>query len=203
VAPDEPRHLVDALIAVDRGLAAARVPYMIIGGIAVMARGLVRMTDDIDLVVASDSAPPERLVDLLASEQIEPRRDDAVAFAHVQQVLLLRHAPTRTAIDLSLGWLPFEAEALARAERVAFGDAQIAVATAEDLVIYKAVAWRDRDRDDLEHLVRLHAHSLDLDRVRAVIAEFATALDDADRPAALDRLIAHAMRASRRARSER
>jgi len=59
------------------------------------------------------------------------------------------------------------------------------VATAEDLVIYKAVAWRDRDRADIERLLIRHGASIDLDRVRSVVREFALALDD---PARIDQL---------------
>jgi hypothetical protein len=37
-------------------------------------------------------------------------------FARENQILLLRHVPSGTDIDLSLAWLPFELEALGRAE---------------------------------------------------------------------------------------
>jgi hypothetical protein len=80
-------------------------------------------------------------------------------------VLLLVHAPSATQIELSLAWLPFEHEALARAERLGIGSVQARVATAEDLVIYKAVAWRERDKSDIELLIQLHHDRIDFDRV--------------------------------------
>jgi predicted nucleotidyltransferase len=46
---------------------------------------------------------------------------------------------------VSLAWLDFEREALARASVVDFGGVRVRVAEAEDLVVFKAVAWRDRD----------------------------------------------------------
>jgi hypothetical protein len=88
--------------------------------------------------------------------------------------------------------LPFEADALGRAELIAVGDAIIPVAVAQDLVIYKAVAWRERDRTDIERLLSLYGSSIDLDYVRRIVAEFAAALDEPERNADLERLIRRA-----------
>ena len=71
----------------------------------------------------------------------------------------------------------------------------IRVATAEDLVIYKAVAWRDRDRADVERLLIRHGDAIDLARVRSVVREFALALDDPARIDQLEALITRARRA--------
>ena len=68
----------------------------------------------------------------------------------------------------------------------------IRVATAEDLVIYKAVAWRDRDRTDIERLLVRHGDMIDIERVREVVREFAVALDDPARVDELDAVIARA-----------
>lgn len=65
-------------------------------------------------------------------------------------------------------------------------------AWAEDLVIYKAVAWRERDRTDIERLLVLHGRAIDLDRVRRVVREFAEALEDPGRIDELEALIARA-----------
>jgi hypothetical protein len=67
------------------------------------------------------------------------------------------------------------------------------VAVAQDLVVYKAVAWRERDRSDIERLLRSHARDIDLDYVRQIVAEFAAALDEPDRVGAFERIIAQAL----------
>jgi predicted nucleotidyltransferase len=96
-------------------------------------------------------------------------------------------------MEISLAWLPFEQEALRRAEMLAVGNASIPVAVAQDLVVYKAVAWRERDRSDIERLLRAHARDIDLDYVRRIVAEFAAALDEPERIPAFDQLIARAL----------
>src|SRR4051812_3050170 len=127
-----------ALAALDRALRVTKAPYMIIGGIAVIARGVPRHTDDIDGTVWADGLDLAALLSALRAERIEPRIADAVEFAGQNQVFLLRHLPTSTDIDLSLAWLPFEQEALAAAEHLDLRGIDLPVARAEDLVIYKA-----------------------------------------------------------------
>lgn len=183
------RALLDALAAVDRTLRRLAVPAMIIGGIAVIARGVPRQTVDIDATVLGDAITLDRLVAELARDGIAPRIADADEFARRHQILLVRHEATGTPLEISLAWLPFEREALARASEVDFGGVPIRVAAVEDLLVYKAVAWRDRDRADIERLLVRHGASIDLGRVRTVVQEFAAALDDPGRLDEFDALV--------------
>lgn len=143
-----------ALAAFDAAMRVTKAPYMIIGGIAVIARGVPRHTDDVDGTVWADGLDLESLLSALRAERIEPRIAEALEFARQNQVFLLRHTPTSTDIDLSLAWLPFEREALAAAEHLDSRGVDVPVARAEDLVIYKAAAFRDRDRSDIERLLK-------------------------------------------------
>ena len=138
--------LSDAIAALTQALDECHSPAMLIDGIAVIARGIPRHTDDVDGTIAAEGVDLEGLVRILANHQIKPRVLDAIQFARQHQVLLLVHEPSATEIELSLAWLPFEQEALARAERLDLGPVRAPVATAEDLVIYKVVAWRERDK---------------------------------------------------------
>jgi predicted nucleotidyltransferase len=113
-------------------------------------------------------------------------------------VLLLRHASSGTPMELSLGWLPFEREAMAHAEKVDLMGVSVPIARAEDLVIYKAVAWRERDRSDIERLLIAHRDQIDLQRVRRVVREFADALDEPARIVEFDGLIERAIGLSAR-----
>jgi hypothetical protein len=90
---------------------------------------------------------------------------------------------------LSLAWLPFEMEALGRAELLQLRGVEVPVARAEDLVLYKAVAWRDRDRSDIERLFELHGDQIDLDRVRSVLAQFSEALEQPERVSSFETLV--------------
>jgi predicted nucleotidyltransferase len=180
---------LDALAALVRGLEDSGASSMIIGGVAVIALGVPRLTVDIDATVAAAQVDVERLAEALSRQRIRPRIEDAVAFAKARQVFLGVHEPSGTPIDVSLAWLPFEEEALRAGEERDFGGITIRVPRAEDLVIYKLVAARPQDLDDAEGLLVLHGPSMDLDRVRRTVREFAAVLEDADRPAALEALL--------------
>jgi predicted nucleotidyltransferase len=103
-------------------------------------------------------------------------------------VLLLRHDGTRVPIDLSIGFLPFEEEAVRRALPMKARGLEIPVATPEDLVILKAIAGRPRDIVDIEGLLAANPR-IDRNRVRSVTAIFAGLLEAPEVLENLDRLL--------------
>lgn len=190
--------LLDALAALGEALRSVDAPSMIIGGIAVIARGVPRQTIDIDATVWGESLTLEPLLEALARQRLVPRIADAIEFARQHQILLLEHGPSGTPVDLGLAWLPFERQALERASIVDFGGVPVRVATPEDLIIYKAVAWRDRDRADVERLLVLYGAQVDLRRIRGLVHEFAQALDEPRRVEEFEALVVRALGPERR-----
>jgi hypothetical protein len=65
----------------------------------------------------------------------------------------------------------------------------VRIPRAEDLVIHKMVAARPRDVDDVERVLARHGSTADLERIEAVVEEFARALDDRTRPEILSGLL--------------
>jgi hypothetical protein len=147
------RRLDDALTAIASALRAVRGSWMIIGGIAVIARGVRRMTTDIDVVVLGEAVDTSKLLRTFARHAVEPRIEEAEAFAQKNLVLLLRHVPSGVDLDLSLGFTDFEREAIAQSTQAAYGPASFPMARAEDLVIFKALAARPKDIEDAAALL--------------------------------------------------
>lgn len=183
---------LDALDALRRALDELARPSMIIGGVAVIALGIPRFTVDIDATITGAGLNLGELVEVLGRHGIRPRMPDAVAFARSTQVLLGVHEASGTPIDLSLAWLPFEVEAIGASVACDYAGVDIRVPRAEDLLIYKVMALRARDVDDAEGLLLLHGTTMDLGRVRETVRQFASALDDSERPQVLERLIRRA-----------
>jgi hypothetical protein len=169
--------LEKALAEIVSALRVAGVPWMVIGGIAIIARGVRRMTTDIDVVVRGDETTPAAMLRALATRGIVPRIDDAEAFARERLVLLLRHEPTGVDLDLSFGWTTFEHEALEARSEATYGSVVAPMARAEDLVIFKAVAARPKDIEDAAALMLMHKE-IDVDRVRRHLAELAALADE-------------------------
>lgn len=183
--------LEGALGALALALTSTGAPWMIIGGIAVIAHGVRRFTTDIDAAVRGDAISVDLLVDALERHEIIPRIPNASTFARENLVLLARHAPTGVDLDVSLAWSTFEHDAIEAAERTAFGSVQVPMSTAEDLVVFKAIAGRPRDIDDAESLLVLHPR-IDVERARGRVAELAAL---ADAPELLDGFDAFVARA--------
>lgn len=96
------RRLEQALAALTASLDATGVPWMIIGGIAVIARGVRRFTADIDAAIRGDGIAIPSLLRGFAKRRIVPRIDDAERFAAENLVLLLKHVPSGVELDVSL-----------------------------------------------------------------------------------------------------
>jgi len=149
---------------------------LIIGGLAVALLGRPRVTRDVDALVLLAEERWPAFVESGSAFGFVPRQPDTLAFAHEARVLLLRHQPTGIDVDIALGCLPFEEEAVARATAVKVAGVSVPLPTAEDLVIMKAVAHRDRDLLDIEGLLATHP-DLDRRRVRRWVRAFADALE--------------------------
>jgi hypothetical protein len=186
--PAEQRFL-SALRALGNSLQEFGAPWLVIGGVAVIAAGVPRLTADIDATIWAPGTDPEALLDLLRIHRIVPRISDAITFAKERQVLLVQHEPSGVPVDLSLAWLPFEEEAVRCGVERDYAGVSIRLPRPEDLIIYKLVAARPRDLDDVEKLLLLYGGSLDIARIRRIIREFAEVLEDPARLEALERLL--------------
>jgi hypothetical protein len=152
---------------------------VIIGGIAVGFLGKPRFTADIDAVFLLSTKDIPKFVELARIENIVPRVKDVEEFALKSRVLLLRHAPTETDIDISLGILPFEEEMVERGSTQSFSDLSIRLPTPEDLIIMKAIARRPKDLEDIRTIAAKYP-ALDVQRIENWVKAFAEVLGTPD-----------------------
>jgi hypothetical protein len=101
---------------------------------------------------------------------------DAEAFARRSRVLLLRHAESGIDVDISLGLLPFEIEAVERSQEYTAGALRVRLPTPEDLIILKAVAHRPKDMLDIAAVVATQPQ-LDTERILFWVHQFAEFLE--------------------------
>lgn len=169
--------LEKALHAVVLELEAARIPYMVIGGIANLVWGVPRATLDIDMTVWVESAAEATAVSRLC-RAFKPLVKRPRAFLEETRVLPLDVGGTK--VDLIFGELPFERQAIARAKAVDFAGHSVKVCTAEDLVVHKILAERPKDEEDLKGLARRLATTLDRAYLDPIVRSLATQLDRPD-----------------------
>jgi predicted nucleotidyltransferase len=149
---------------------------LVIGGLAVSLLGRPRVTRDVDVMVLLPVEEWSAFLDAGRAFGFVARHVDTIEFARDARVLLLRHTPTGIDVDVALGCLPFEEEAVNRATPINIAGVTVPLPTPEDLVIMKAVAHRDQDLLDIDGLLAAHP-SLDVERVRRWVRIFADALE--------------------------
>ncbi len=135
-------------------LDAAAVPYMVIGGQAVVQYGESRLTQDIDLTLGIGIDDWRRGDRLLRTAGLVPRVIDYEKTAENGHILLLRDAALSIPVDVSLSGSPMETSALARVTHHLVGSTQVAFASLEDLLIQKIFAGREHDHVDVRRLLR-------------------------------------------------
>ena len=175
-SPETLAPFVQPLAALQKLLERFDNKGLVIGGVAASLLGQPRLTADVDamLLLSVDDLP--RLLEAAGQEGFEPRLSDSEAFARRNRVLLLRHQTSGINVDISLGMLPFEAEAVERSTTYQAGTLVVRLPTPEDLIIFKAVAHRPKDLLDIQAVIQSHPN-LDRGRIKHWVREFAQALD--------------------------
>lgn len=128
-------------------------PAYVIGGIAVIAHGYSRNTNDVDAAVVATVEEVPEIARIAKSLGFRLRTRDAVRFAQQNLVLLLEHKSSGFPVDLSLAHHSFEISAAERAVVRSIEGAAILVAPLDALLVYKMVAARPKDIDDVTGLL--------------------------------------------------
>lgn len=166
----------ETLARVVRALDRLRVPYAIIGGVAISIVSTPRLTLDVDAIIWAPDRNLASLFEELAEDGLAPRAPDSIAFATTHRMLLLRDL-NGVEVDISLGGLPFERSAIADALSIELEPGLlIRVATPEALVVMKAIASRPKDLEDIRQLLTMNP-SLNRSYVSEIVQEFADVLE--------------------------
>jgi len=135
-------------------------PFCFIGGIALQRWGEPRLTVDVDLSLFTGYGKEGQFIDAFL-KKYEPRIQDAREFALQNRVILIK-SERDISVDIVLAGLPFEEQAVSRATDFSFLEAvTLRTCSAEDLIIYKVFADRNRDWADIEGILVRQKGKLD------------------------------------------
>jgi predicted nucleotidyltransferase len=156
--PGEPADVLAALAGVARAIPRA---IALIGAVARNAWAPPRATTDLDLAVSASPEALTALEDTLRSLGYQPVRSHRADPVDRLADLIVLRAPTGEVrqVDLLVAKTAFESQVLERAVPVEIGGVTLPVATPEDLIVYKLVADRPRDRDDIDAILRTQARA--------------------------------------------
>ncbi|MGH7830399.1 MAG: nucleotidyl transferase AbiEii/AbiGii toxin family protein [Candidatus Binatia bacterium] len=167
-----------------------RIPirFALIGGLAVSAWGVVRATQDIDLLADSDPSPlsnlalRKRLQDFL--EQRDCTAEWRVGDPDDPIPLLLRlgvHRPVALVTDILWAHKKWHREALSRRVTLKISRLEIFVLHPEDLILMKLEAGGPQDLLDVEALLSNPPPELDLKRLKRRTVQLGLGAAELDR----------------------
>jgi len=146
--------LLDRILA---DLAAKEIPAAIIGALALAAHGVVRASEDLDLLVLDRSVLQRGFwADWEASSKIEIRRgdpDDPLAG-------VVRVRADSEIVDLVVGREPWMPAVLERRIEIQLGPRVLPIVSRADLVLLKLFAGGPQDLLDVELLLAAHPGDL-------------------------------------------
>lgn len=153
-----------------------KIPYVIMGGIALQCWGEPRFTRDVDVTILIPRGEEEEIIKKILSI-FSPRISDALKFALEHRVCLVRSMDA-CEIDISLGIPGYEEEVMERAIEYDIGGGHmVRICSAEDLIVHKAVAGRPQDCADIEGIILRRGTLLHANYIRLWLKDFSRSLD--------------------------
>lgn len=168
-----PPDFASLLARLTRELETRGFEFMLIGGQAVLLHGRPRLTEDIDLTLASGPEALPRLLTACRNLGLEPLPEDVESFVGETYVLPAFEPETEIRVDFVFSTTPYERQAIERAVRVELEGVAVPFATAEDLLLHKLFAGRPRDLEDAAAVVRRQRDVLDWEYLERWAEEFA------------------------------
>jgi predicted nucleotidyltransferase len=138
-----------------RSLNSNNVRYLLIGGYAVILHGHPRLTNDLDVVIDSDSANIDRCLDALRDFGFGGPDLTPKLFAEPKSIVRLGVEPVKVEILNYLEGVDFDT-AYERREIRAAEDIQIDLISLNDLLANKKAVGRDKDILDVKELTKIN-----------------------------------------------
>lgn len=171
--------LTQTLVKVTRLLQESGIPYMVIGGYAVLYHGEARFTEDIDITLGVDIDKLNNILDALG-DSFHSRTENTADFVRKTNVLPLIDSSTSVPVDLIFSFIDFERNAIKRAVNTDVNKNSVKIISAEDLIIYKIFAARKRDLEDAASIFNRKADFLNIAHIDEKIKELSLITDNPD-----------------------
>lgn len=161
----------EALKSIDEFCSNHKIPYSIIGGLALISHKIQRTTNDIDIALLVNLENIESIGGQII-ESFEPLLPNPIPFFQKYFVLPVFDKQTKMRIDFAAGLTGFDKQVVKRSKRKEFGNLSLPFCTVEDLILYKLFAGRPKDTADLHEISRKHKNLLDRDYLLIMLEDF-------------------------------
>jgi hypothetical protein len=147
------------------------IPYMLMGGHAVISHGQPRFTDDIDITLSFPKERYKEIINML-SENFEPLFGNLDEFIDKSWVLPMQFKPKGVIVDVLFSDTVFESEAIKEGVKEIIEGEEVNFISAENLIVQKIFAGRTKDIADVETILTVKRDKLDYARIEERIRAF-------------------------------
>ena len=147
------------------------IPYMIIGGQAVLLYGSPRLTRDIDITIGIDTDQFPLVEKLCQKLKLKMLPQDPQRFAQETHVLPVEETILKVRVDFIFSFTPYERQAMKRAKKVLIDGYSAKFASVEDIVVHKILAGRAIDLEDVKNIL-LKNRKIDFKYIKQWLSEF-------------------------------
>jgi len=153
------------------------IPYMVIGGQAVLLYGEPRLTRDIDITLGVGVRELNKLKETISSLGLKILVERDEEFVEKNMVLPTLDEKSGIRVDFIFSFSPSERQAIERAKDIKLGRSLVRFASLEDVVIHKVIAGRARDLEDIKSIL-LKNQKYDSDYIEKWLKEFDKSLTE-------------------------
>ena len=153
------------------------IPYMVIGGQAVLLYGEPRLTRDIDITLGVGVRELNKLKETISSLGLKILVERDEEFVERNMVLPTLDEKSGIRVDFIFSFSPSERQAIERAKDIKLGRSLVRFASLEDVVIHKVIAGRARDLEDIKSIL-LKNQKYDSDYIEKWLKEFDKSLTE-------------------------
>jgi len=169
----------EILARIGANLSKSNLPYMIIGGQAVLLYGEPRLTRDVDVTLGVNIDRLHDLLTVVKELSLNPIPNDVESFVKQTMVLPTLDEPTGVRVDFIFSFTPYETDAIKRARKITIMDQEVCFASPEDLIIHKIFAGRPRDLEDVWSVI-LKNPGIDTQYIKNWLKEFDASFEKKD-----------------------
>jgi predicted nucleotidyltransferase len=136
-----------------RELRKASIPYMVIGGQAVLLYGEPRLTRDIDITLGVGLEGLNKIRGMVKGVGLKILVKKDREFVEKNMVLPTLDKRSGIRVDFIFSFSPYERQAIERGKDIKLGRSTVRFTSLEDLVIHKVIAGRARDFEDVKSVL--------------------------------------------------
>ncbi len=160
------------LVQIAKQLDEKIIPYIIIGGQAVLIYGRPRMTRDIDLTLGIDVDQYDLIENICRKMKLKILPPKPRQFTKETKVLPAQDEKSLIRIDFIFSFSFYEQQAIKRAKKVDVINYPVKFASLEDIIVHKILAGRAIDEEDVKSIIIKNKNRINQDYIKRWLSEF-------------------------------